>query len=143
MGPPNRRNGIVRPLGLSERLDSVYAYCTIPSSMERNWQRQYGGSLWGLRLQILTVLYPWVSYGYAKPKERHRSTPGTLIGDPKNGRIPYIYVRLLPCALEGENGATSIVCPESPSLYIVKSKDVLESQEIDLSKLFSEYTTKC
>ena len=80
------------------------------------------GKLWVRQTERTTSFDPW---------------------DPKNGRIPYIYVRLLPCALEGENGATSIVCPESPSLYIVNCKAVLESQEIDLSKLFSEYTTKC
>ena len=40
-----------------------------------------------------------------------------------------------------KNGATSTVSLESPSSWIVASKSVLESQEIDRPKSFREYTT--
>ena len=45
-------------------------------------------------------------------------------------------------ALREENGATSAVHPESPPYLIVQTKDVLKSQDADLSKSFSDYTTK-
>ena len=45
-------------------------------------------------------------------------------------------------ALREENGATSAVHPESPPYLIVQTKDVLKSQDADLSKSLSDYTTK-
>ena len=73
------------------------------------------GKLWVRQTERTTSFDPW---------------------DPKNGRIPYIYVLACsPYAVKGENGATSTVCPKSRSLWVVKSKGVLESQEIDLLKL--------